>query len=302
MERSDLMFLQAVIEPLETGLLSFNHLSEMVLSVDADIVSSECQTFDDIRREIEKIEKHFRESEQIADVELHRLDNKTESLTADHSNIMKKRKEQDAKLADLETCLDSYESSLKSYSEAQETEQRNLESAEQTLKEMEQNRDYATTIRNVGAGLFAIPIFGWIAGAVMVGVGQTDLNSAWELIEKARQEMEKCDAQVKVYSQKVSECKESIAKAQGEIQEVSSRISELEAELQDLSMKRETIADVQSQTREAVHRLGLLSGVGKAAERQTRNLILVEALVKVVNQLTPVLTQIGGDLLPSLGL
>ncbi|RVE59455.1 hypothetical protein OJAV_G00188680 [Oryzias javanicus] len=291
MERSDPMGLQAVIEPLENGLPSLILLSKILLDVEVD-VSPGCLIFDVFRREIQEMKIHFKKSENIATEELHSLDDKTERLTADHRDLEKKKQEQDAKLGDLKIWLDSHESSLKSYSEARETEQRNLNSAEETLKQMEHNRDYAQTIRDVGIGLFALPFLGWIAGAIMVGVGQTDLNTAWEQINKARQEVEKCDSQVKVYRQNVSDCKESIAKAQAESQEVSSRISEIEAELQALSVERETVADVQSQTRKAVHHLGLLSGVANVAELQSRNQILMEAMMKVMNELMPVLTQI----------
>ncbi|XP_036067050.1 uncharacterized protein LOC118598462 [Oryzias melastigma] len=299
MGRLDLMGLRASIEPLENGLRSLSLLSEMLLHVDADAVFPGGPIFDGFRRAIQEMEKHFKESEHIATVELHRLDEETERLTADQSDLEKKKKEQDAKLGDLKMCLDSYESSLKSYSEARETEQRNLNSAEETLKKLEGNKNYAQTIRDVGIGLLAIPFFGWISGGIMVGVGQTDLNTA----HKARQEVEKCDSQVKVYSQNVSDCKESIAKTQAEIKEVSSRISEMEAELKAVTVERETVADIQSQTRKAVHHLGLLSGVGNAAELQSRNHILMETTMKVMNELTPVLTQITGSaLLPSEGL
>ncbi|XP_024141285.1 uncharacterized protein LOC112154514 [Oryzias melastigma] len=165
-------------------------------------------------------------------------------LGVDQSDFEKK--ELDAELADLKMCLDSYESSLKSYSEARETEQRNLNSAKETLKKLEGNKNYAQTIRDIGIGLLGIPLFGWISGGIMVGVGQTDLNTAWEQIDKARQEVEKCDSQVKIYSQNVSDCKDLIAKTQAEIKEVSSRISKIQAEQKTVSVERETVAEITS--------------------------------------------------------
>ncbi|XP_036066930.1 uncharacterized protein LOC118598376 [Oryzias melastigma] len=291
------------MEPLENGLLSFNRLTEMILSIDADIVTPGCQTFDDFRQEVHKMKIYFNESEQIAGKELKQLDEKTVALTADQGILRQKKEKQKERLQNLKTLLTSHESSLKRYTQDRDAAQRNLVSAKQDLKEMEGRRDNAQTVRDVGIGLFAIPIFGWIAGATMVGVGQTDLNSACDLVEKCRKEVCECDSQVKTYTQKVSDYEGLISKAKKETEDINSRICKIEAELKDLSVKRETVANLQSQTGGVVHHLGLLSGEGNAAELQTRKQILVEAVMRVMNELTPALTQIIEDgLLPTQGL
>ncbi|RVE59352.1 hypothetical protein OJAV_G00187470 [Oryzias javanicus] len=295
--------LQAVLEPLENGLLSFNRLSEMLLSMNADIIYRRCQTFDDFRQEVQKMEKHLNESEQRAGEELEQLDEKTETLTVDKFNLERKRKQQEAELARLKTCVDSHKSTLKHCTEARDAEKRNLESAKKTLKEMEDRVDHAETVGNVGLALFAVPIFGWIAGGIMVGVGSANANSARDDVIKAQEEVEKCNSQIQVYTKKVSHYNGLIAKAEEEIKNVNSRICATKAELEALAVKRKTVADLQSQTRSVVHNLGLLSGEGSAVELQTRHQILVQTIMRVMDELTPVLTQIiVDDLLPTEGL
>lgn len=140
-------------------------------------------------------------------------------------------------------------------------------------------------------------------GATMIGVGETDLSSARDQVNRAHEEVKKSDDEINKSNQKISEYNELICKAHKETEEVNRKIGVNEAELQALSEKRKTVGDLQGKTREVFHHLGLLSGVGSAAELQTRRQILVETIMKVTNELTPVLTQIMGDgLLPTEGL
>ncbi|XP_024141132.1 uncharacterized protein LOC112154438 [Oryzias melastigma] len=301
MQASDLCrIIQAVMKPLENGLLSFNRLSEMILSIDADIVFHKCQTFDDFRQEVQKMEKYLKESEQKAGKELEQLDEKTETLTVKKYNLERKRKDQDAELARLKTCVESHQSTLKSCTEARDAEKRNLETAKETLKEMQDKVDHADTIRNIGVPLFVIPVFGWIAGGIMVGVGCANVSSATEEVIKAQEEVQKCDSQIKVYTAKVSHYNGLIFKAEQETKKVNSRICATKAELEGLLVKRKTVENLQSQTRKVVHHLGLLSGRVSVVETQTRTQILVQTIMRVMDELTPVLTQIiEDDMLPT---
>ena len=74
-----------------------------------------------------------------------------------------------------------------------------------------------------------------------------------------------------------------------------SKIHETKAKLRGVSVKREVVADVQAKMRGAVHQLGLLCGVGSVAELQTRRLILLEPVMKVMEEMTTALGQITGD-------
>ena len=129
----------------------------------------------------------------------------------------------------------------------------------------------------------------------MVIGGQIDMIEASEAAGTARREIENCESQVRSYSGKVSEYRNLIHKAVCDIQEVDCRIREMEAKRRGVSVKREVVADVQAKVRRTVHQLGLLCGVGSVAELQTRRLILLEPVMKVMEEMTTALGQITGD-------
>lgn len=136
----------------------------------------------------------------------------------------------------------------------------------------------------------------------MIGIGQTDLDSASWQVDRAKTEVERCESQLRFYSEQVSHYETLISQATMAIQNANSRIQEIGAKLKDLSIKRKTVADFQSKTRKAVQHLGLLCGVGSVAELQTRYLILLEALMKVMEEMTSALMQMGDDLLQAEGM
>ncbi|RVE64414.1 hypothetical protein OJAV_G00125520 [Oryzias javanicus] len=289
--------------PLMKGLRSFNILLEMLLSTNADIILPGCQTFDDIREEIEEMKQHLEESEQIAVRELQHLDEETESLTAEQSHLENQKKRREGELENLKLQLDSHRSSLKTYNEALRTEKNNLQSAERTLRDMRRKKDEAEKMKNFGIGLMFIPIIGWIPGAVMTAVGQIKLNSASDRVDRARSEIQRCESQITSYSNQVSRYEGFVSQAQNDIQEANRKIHETRLKLQTLSVTRTTVADFQSKTRRAVHQLGQLCGVGSVAELQTRRLILLEPVMNVMEEMMEALGPINrNDLLYSEGI
>ncbi|KAG7243820.1 hypothetical protein INR49_007231, partial [Caranx melampygus] len=134
---------------------------------------------------------------------------------------------------------------------------------------MRERRDNAELVRNIGFGVTLIPIAGWIAGPIMVVGGQIEMDQASAAVGKARRESDITAADIKIHA--------------------------TEARLRYMSVRREAVADIQDKLRRAVTQLGLLSGVGSVAELQTRRLILLEPVMKVLEEMTTVLGQIGGN-------
>ncbi|XP_024136555.1 uncharacterized protein LOC112151738 [Oryzias melastigma] len=293
---------RAVLVPFKNGLTSFNHLSEMLLSVDADIVLPGSQTFDNIRQEILKMNMYLEKSEEIASKELQSLDKETEHLTVTQGNLESQKKEMEGRLANLNTQMEGHRATLNNYSKALETERRNLRSAQSTLNDMRHKRDEAEKLRNIGIGMMFVPFGGWIAGSVMIGIGQKDLDSASDQVNRAKTEVERCETQLRIYSQQVSVYEALISQARTAVQMVNSGIHEIGVQLRALSIKRESTADFQSKTRKAVQHLGLLSGVGSVAELQTRRLILLEAMLNVMEEMMSALTKMGDDLVRAEGM
>ncbi|XP_049460800.1 tropomyosin-like isoform X2 [Epinephelus fuscoguttatus] len=286
---------QAVIGPLKSGLQSFNTVTDLLLSVNADIVYPGCQTFDEIRREIESMKQKLERSEQVAKQELLKLDGDTERLTAEQSWLAKEKQKREGELQNYRIELKSHQESLERNQEKLRQARCRVREAEETYDDMSRRRDEAQIKRDVGIGLMAIPILGWIAGSVLIGVGQVDMDQASDLMESARSEVREFESQEETFSSNVSEYGSKISQSQANIQTTDDRIRQTEASLKDLSKKREVVADIQAKTRQAVRQLGRLSGVGSAAELQTRRLILLEPVMKVMEEMTSALGQITGD-------
>ncbi|XP_035488141.2 chromosome partition protein Smc [Scophthalmus maximus] len=286
---------QAVIRPLKSGLHSFNNVLEMLLRVNADIVLPDSQTFRDIRQEIENMKQQMEESEQVARRELQQLDGETEHLTAEQSHLANQKSQRELEIEGLKIQLESNRSSLESYKEALERERDNLKSAENTRDKMIDRRDGGENVRNAGIGITFIPIVGWIAGPIMIAAGESERSMASDAVDSANREIENCESQVSSHSQKVSEYNSLICQAQREIQETDNKIREVEATLRSVAVKREAVSNVQQKIRCAVHQLGKLCGVGNVAELQTQRLILLEPVVKVMEEMTTALGQISGN-------
>ncbi|XP_035499184.2 putative leucine-rich repeat-containing protein DDB_G0290503 [Scophthalmus maximus] len=286
---------QAVIGPLKSGLHSFNNVLEMLLCVSADIVLPDSQTFHDIRQEIENMKQRMEESEQVARRELQQLDGETEHLTAEQSRLANQKSQRELNIVGLKIQLESHRSCLESYKEALEIERVNLKSAENTRDRMRDRRDGGENVRNAGIGITFIPIVGWIAGPIMIAAGESERSIASDAVDSANREIENCESQVSSYSQKVSEYNSSICQAQREIQEADNKIREVETTLRNVAVKREAVSNVQQNMRCAVHQLGKLCGVGNVAELQTKFLILLEPVGKVMEEMTTALGQIGGN-------
>ncbi|KAG7243818.1 hypothetical protein INR49_007229 [Caranx melampygus] len=286
---------QALIVPLKIGLCSFNTVSKILLNIKGDMVLPGCQTFDDVRRQIKKMKQQMEESERLAKTELEQVDRATETLTAEQSQLAQQKKQKTDELKNLKTQLSSLQSTLSNFKNALETERRNLHSAENTLSDMRAKRDKAETVRNIGIGVSFIPFAGWIAGPLMIGVGQAEMDQASDAADAARREVANCESQVKTYSDKVQQYNAKIDQAQRDITAADKKICETEAKLRDMSVKREVVADIQVKMRRAVTQLGLLSGVGRVAKLQTKRLIMLEPVMKVLEELTTVLGQIGGN-------
>ncbi|KAL7389494.1 hypothetical protein ABVT39_004973 [Epinephelus coioides] len=286
---------EAVIGPLKSGLQSFNTVTDLLLSVNADIILPGCQTFDEIRKEIESMKQELERSEQVAKQELLKLDGDTERLTAEQSCLAEEKQKREGELQKYRIELKSHQESLERNQEKLRQARCRVKKAEEAYDDMKRRRDEAETKRNVGIGLMAIPFIGWVAGPLLVGVGQKEMDQSSDLMNSARSEVREFESQEERFSRNVSEYRSKISQSQANIQNTDARIRQTEASLKDLSKKREVVADIQAKTRQAVRQLGRLSGVGSVAELQTRRVILLEPVMKVMEEMTSALAQITGD-------
>ncbi|XP_029368379.1 centrosome-associated protein CEP250-like [Echeneis naucrates] len=286
---------QAVIGPLKRGLHSFINVSDILCSVNGDIIHPGSQDFYYIRHQIENMKTQLEISEKVAKIELQSMDEQTERMIAHQCHLVEQKKKMESKLMKLKKQLESNKSSLQNYREALDRERRNLRSAEDTVDQMRQKRDEAETMRNVGIGIMFIPIIGLLPGAVIALASEENRVQASNAVYRAKEEVESCESQVRSYSNKVSDLESQICKAQRDIQEADHQIEKMQTQQQDLSMRRRVVADIQAKLRQAVNRLAKLCLVGNVAEVQTQYLIQLEPLIKVMENMTEALHQITGD-------
>lgn len=116
-----------------------------------------------------------------------------------------------------------------------------------------------------------------------------------DAVDSARREVDSCESQVTSYRNKVSEYNSLIIDAKYKIRDVDYKIDQTDAELRGLSERRGAVADVQEKMRRVVNQLGVLCGVGNVAELQTRRLVLLEPVMKVMEDMTTALGRISGD-------
>nr|XP_043892878.1 uncharacterized protein LOC122776415 [Solea senegalensis] len=287
---------QDVIRPLMKGLRSFNHVSEMLLCFEPGVIlNSRSQHFYAIRQQIEKMNQQLQESQSIANTERRRIDGETEHLTAELSRLANQKSQTMSRLNDLKITLKSHRSNLESYRESLKVEKRNLQSAKDTRENMRRRRDAAERDALIGASLFIIPIAGWIAGGIIIGVSAAEWNEANDAVDRATEEVDRCKSQVDDYSDKVTEYSSRIDQAECDIDKADRQISETEDKLRSVSVKREFVADVQEKIRHAVHQLGQLCVVGSVAEVQTKCTIVLEPVIQVFEEMTTALSRITGD-------
>lgn len=115
----------------------------------------------------------------------------------------------------------------------------------------------------------------------------------------ARRQVNNCESQISVYRSKVSDFQNLISSAQYQVQTADRKLQQTQADLCALSGRRSLVADVQNKMRRVVIQLGLLCGVGTVAELQTRRLVLLEPLMKVMEEMTPAVARITGEQLLS---
>ncbi|XP_008309784.1 uncharacterized protein LOC103379862 isoform X2 [Cynoglossus semilaevis] len=271
----------------------------MLLSMEANIVLPETSVYYDIRDQIEKMNRNMEESQWIALNELHHIDGETERLTAKLRTIMNQKKQSESELSGFKIDVKSHKSSLQNYADNLETEEENLKELLDKIKEMEREKQEGGAARAfVGGFLIGIPIVGWAAGYAVLNSLIKEQEQMSEAVNKAKEEVKRCKSQIERYTEKVAEYKSKIHKAECDIHSANVKIHDSEATLRDVSVKRRIIADVQEKLRCAIVQLEQLGAVGSVAELQTRYLIMVEPLMKVMEEMTTVLGQIsGGDLL-----
>ncbi|XP_072531209.1 uncharacterized protein [Salminus brasiliensis] len=198
-------------------------------------------------------------------------------------------------LENLRTEKESNEDLLQKSRDALEVARSNLSSARSTLRKQKKRENTAAFVTGVGVGLFIIPVAGWIAGSALVVGGITEMEEASEAIKVAEKEESESESDVEMYRDKVSDYKAEISQAKQDIRQNRDRKEQICTDIRKVKEQRAAVADLQVKVRRAVHILSVLSGRAKVVEGQTRRHIVLEPVMKVMEEVMKAAGEITGN-------
>ncbi|MCI4395235.1 hypothetical protein PGIGA_G00177920 [Pangasianodon gigas] len=286
---------EAVIVPLKDGISSLNRVYEALIKADVHPVTGQCSNYDYIRQQIVQAHQHLQRSEQTASSGLKSLDKNLEWLKQDEGKLQCEKSSTETHLQNLRTEQASNEKLLRDSQGALEQARGNLNSTNQTLQDQESRRHNAEIVTGVGAGLFAIPIIGWIAGSAMLIAGAVELDQAAHAIRVAEEEVRNSETEVEKYKHKVSDYESKISQTWCDIRQKDDKLKHTREEIQKVKKQIESVAEFQQKVRRAIHLLGALSGRVSVAEHQTRRFILQEPVMRVMEDVMKATEQITGN-------
>ncbi|XP_067303550.1 myosin-13-like [Pseudorasbora parva] len=292
----DLQRMEAVSRPLNEGIISICNICKSLKNVHVDPTTDMCSNFKQIREHIEHAELCLKTSETVIKEKLGNMDGHMEQLIRTKKNIEEQKKEKYNTLGKLQIEKNSAEEMLR-YSKAV------LQQAENSLEMAKYARRSAENRRNNGEGLaiaggvvtFAVPIFGWIAGPVMLSEGVRELNEASEAISRAEQDQQKFDYQVKEKTRTVYEYQSKITSKQYEIEQTNRALKRIDGEIVDVQTHLEITGNIQEMVRKAVNLLSILSGRVNVLEKQTQRSIYWQPVVNTMEEVMKAVVDIASN-------
>ncbi|XP_076153403.1 uncharacterized protein LOC143136573 [Alosa pseudoharengus] len=275
-------FKSTVLPPLKSGISAFNGLISTLLTTNTDIVTKEMDSFRTLRSIIEEVKKYMSQSEEAANTRLRQVDKLTENLTARKGDLERRQSEKSQRLQDLKLKLQSNRAILEIRTKSLNKARNYKREAQWKLQDLQNKKKEAENTRNIGIGLAFIPIVGWIAGGIMIGVGQEDLDQASWAAEQADQEVNAFQSHINTISWQLSENEKQISQVRVEMSQVSADVERIQQDLKTVKNQRTTIANFQSKMRNAVNLLGRLTGTASVAEVQTRAFVLLGPVISAL--------------------
>ncbi|XP_072530497.1 uncharacterized protein [Salminus brasiliensis] len=287
--------ISAVVEPLRDGLCSINRVYEALINAKVDPYSGQCRNYGCFRQQIEQAKQSLERSDQEASTGLKSLDGNIEILTRDEGRLEREMRATQQTLDNLRTEQESNNKLLKQSEGSLEVARRQLRSARDTLQREEKRKCTAGIVTGVGAGLFIIPVVGWVAGSAMVIGGTIGLCKAFDAVKKAEEEERDSEKTVDRYKGKVSDYEWKISQNERNIRQNRDRKEQICTDIQKVKEQRAAVADLQVKVRRAVHLLSVLSGRANVVEGQTRRHIVLEPVMKVMEEVMKAAGEITGN-------
>ncbi|XP_067101307.1 uncharacterized protein [Osmerus mordax] len=207
-------------------------------------------------------------SENVANLELKRVDECTEQLTLRKGKLESECTDFKAKIDYLKVEHKAAENNLKVRKEALDSAEKNMRSSQSCLDEWRKEEREYEIIRNVGLWITVIPVVGWITGPIIAIAAQDDMERAERNARTAREERDN-------FKSLVDSCTEELDKKNKEKKVKSRRIE---------------VSDFQMALRKAVNILGILSGKVEVAQMvSSSKVILLKPLLNVMTEIVDLL-------------
>lgn len=157
-----------VIPSLKIGVMSLNDLASKIVVVNVSYVLQSTSMFAEVRGLIEKAQRNIGQSERAATNELYKIDTYFEEITLKKGQLEGKKTDKTTERNNIEIELVKVRQSVRSAEQAYQRSQREYRNALQRLEDAKQKKEEADKRRELGHGLLAIPIAGWIAGGLFI--------------------------------------------------------------------------------------------------------------------------------------
>ncbi|XP_029532032.1 uncharacterized protein LOC115138996 [Oncorhynchus nerka] len=288
-ERREEDFLREVVPSLKNGMVNFRDMADILLNFDKDQTKA-------LQQEIQKGLNSFQQSEAAAGRQLAHVDKYYEELTCKKGKLESEDRCLKTCLANLESQRQAINDSLQNYSQALDRANWNKMSTQNALDECRDRASYNEGIRNAGIGIMFIPILGLIAGSVMVGVGEVELNKANRQAQQAQEEVNRFQNLVNSFTSQLATKKQEKTEQERMIEECQGNIWKTHVSLKEMKSKRMKIAGFQQKLRNAVHFLSVLAGKANVAMVvSSQSVIFLEPLCTVMAEIVGLFYQaVGG--------
>ncbi|KAK2903272.1 hypothetical protein Q8A67_007985 [Cirrhinus molitorella] len=182
----DVQSMEAVSRPLNEGILAICNICEFLKKTHVNPTTDTCSNYKQIRKYIEDAEQCLKSSETTIKEKLGYLDECMEQLIREKQNVEQQKKEKSLAMDNFHIKKKSAEESLESSKKALEQAEKSVELANYAIRAHQDKMNSCNDLATAGTVLLAIPIFGWIAGPIMMSEGERGFEEASNALRDAQ--------------------------------------------------------------------------------------------------------------------
>lgn len=274
--------MEAVSTSLNEGIVSIYNICKSLKEAHINPITDTCSNYNQIRKNITHAEQCLKTSEKMIKGKLGDLDESMCQLIREKQNVEQQKKEKNLALDQLYIKKSSAVESLKYSKEALEQAERSVESANYAIRVHQDRMNTSNDVATAGAILCAIPIFGWIAGPIMISEGEQGFEEALNSLRAAEWEKQNAESQVRNCNAKVSHYDGIISRTYYEIEQTNETLRRIEWKVEEVQKNLEDTENIQNMVRRAVYLLNVLSGRVAVMEKQTQRFVLWQPVVEIM--------------------